>query len=317
MPEQATLPVSAPGGHARPEHSRGRLPRRARRFTRHRSWAYIFAAPAALAIAAGLLYPLGKVIWLSFYSGSLGDLVYVGTANYAGLWQDPVFFQSLFNNIRLLATVPIMAVLALVIALMLNAQVRGWRQYRAIVFLPYILPATAIGLVFSYILERNGVLNTELTQWHLGFLTRDWLGSAASVVPTIGGVIIWQQLGFGVVVFAAALLAVPQELLEAARLDGATGWQIQHQILIPYIRRTIEFFMVIEGITILSSIFTYVFVLTKGGPANASSVLEYYIFNNGFENGALGLASAAVVVLLLMACALVAAYLRLRARGSD
>lgn len=304
------------GGGGKLKH-RVALSRRPRKFTRRRLWAYGFAAPAAIAIAVGLLYPLGKVAWLSFYGGSLGDLVYVGTANYAGLWQDPVFFQSLFNNFRLLLTVPIMTVIALVIALVLNAQVRGWRQYRAIVFLPYILPATAIGLVFSYLLERNGVLNTVLIRWHLGFLARDWLGSAATVVPSIGGVIIWQQLGFGVVVFAAALLAVPQELIEAAMLDGATGWQIQHRILVPYIRRTVEFFLVIEGITILSSIFTYVFVLTKGGPANASSVLEYYIFDNGFENGALGLASAAVVVLLLVACVLIAIYLRLRAREAD
>lgn len=314
-PAARSRPV--PPKEAHPGRSRPLLPHRRRRLALRRVWPYLFAAPAALAIAVGLLYPLGKVVWLSFYSGSLGDLVYVGIANYTGLTEDPVFFQSLFNNLKLLMTVPIMTVLALVIALILNAQVRGWRQYRAIVFLPYILPATAIGLAFSYILEEKGVLNTQLVHWHLGFLARDWLGSAATVVPTIGAVIIWQQLGFGVVVFAAALLAVPQELIEAAVLDGATGWQVQRLILIPSIRRTIEFFLVVEGIAVLSSIFTYVFVLTKGGPADASSVLEYYIFNNGFENGALGLASAAVVVLLLMACVLIAVYLRLRARGSD
>jgi ABC-type sugar transport system permease subunit len=291
--------------------------RRRRGPIRRRLWAYLFVAPAALAIAAGFLYPLAKVVWFSFYSGSLGALSYVGTANYAGLWQDPVFSQSVLNNLKLLTTVPIMTVLALVIALILNAQVRGWRQYRAIVFFPYILPATAIGLVFGYLLERNGVLNTQLRHWQLGWMAKDWLGSAANVVPTIGGVIIWQQLGFGVVVFAAALLAVPQELVEAAKLDGANGWQIQRAILIPYIRRTIEFFIVVEAITVLSSIFTYVFVLTKGGPAEASSVMEYYIFENGFENGAIGVASAAVVVLLLVACVLIGFYLRLRARAAD
>lgn len=284
---------------------------------RRRLWPYLFVAPAAVAIAAGFLYPLVKVVWFSFYSGSPGELSYVGTANYTGLWQDPVFLQSVLNNLKLLTTVPVMTVLALLIALILNAQVRGWRQYRAIVFFPYILPATAIGLVFGYLLERNGVLNTQLRHWHLGWMAKDWLGSAAFVVPTIGGVIIWQQLGFGVVVFAAALLAVPQELVEAARLDGANGWQIQREILIPYIRRTIEFFIVVEAITVLSSIFTYVYVLTKGGPAEASSVMEYYIFENGFENGAIGVASAAVVVLLILACVLIALYLRLRARAAD
>ncbi|HUC17822.1 MAG TPA: sugar ABC transporter permease [Acetobacteraceae bacterium] len=284
---------------------------------RHRLWPYFFVGPAVAAIATGFLYPLAKVVWFSLYSGSLGALSYVGIANYAGLWQDPVFFQSVLNNLKLLTTVPVMTILALSIALILNAQVRGWRQYRAIVFFPYILPATAIGLVFGYLLERNGVLNTQLRSWQLGWLAKDWLGSAANVVPTIGGVIIWQQLGFGVVVFAAALLAVPQELVEAAQLDGANAWQIQRMILIPYIRHTIEFFVVVEAITVLSSIFTYVYVLTKGGPAEASSVLEYYIFENGFENGAIGVASAAVVVLLVLACILIAFYLRLRARATD
>lgn len=282
-----------------------------------RLWPYGFVLPAVLALAAAFLYPLVAVIRFSFYSGSLGNLVYVGTANYEGIWQDPVFIGSLLNNIKLLGTVPIMTVLALIIALILNAQLRGWRQYRAIVFLPYILPATAIGLTFSFLLQENGVLNTQLRSWHLGALAQDWLGSATHVVPTIGSVIIWQQLGFGVVVFAAALLAVPQELIEAARIDGATGWQIQWSILLPQIRRVIEFFVIVEAITVLSAIFTYVYVLTKGGPADSSSVMEYYIFDNGFDNGAIGVASAAVVVLLLLASVLIVIYLRLRARAAE
>ena len=282
-----------------------------------RLWPYGFVAPAVLALAAAFLYPLVAVIRFSFYSGSLGNLIYVGTANYEGLWQDPVFIGSLLNNLKLLLTVPIMTVLALIIALVLNAQLRGWRQYRAIVFLPYILPATAIGLTFSFLLQENGVLNTQLRHWHLGALAQDWLGSATHVVPTIGSVIIWQQLGFGVVVFAAALLAVPQELIEAARIDGATGWQIQWSILLPQIRRVIEFFVIVEAITVLSAIFTYVYVLTKGGPADSSSVMEYYIFNNGFDNGAIGVASAAVVVLLALASVLIVVYLRMRARAAE
>jgi ABC-type sugar transport system permease subunit len=145
----------------------------------------------------------------------------------------------------------------------------------------------------------------------------DWLGSANNVVPTIGGVIIWQQLGFGVVLFAAALLAVPQELIDAARIDGASNWQVQRFILLPYIRRVIEFFMVLEAITVLSSIFAYVFVLTKGGPAKASSVIEYYIFDNGFNNGAIGVASAAVVILLLFVSVLIFIYLQLRRANAE
>ena len=281
------------------------------------AWAYGFILPAACAIGLAFGYPLTRVIRFSFQSGSVGDLTDVGFQNYAWLWEDPVFVRAALNNLKLLISVPIMTALALVIALILNGQVRGWRQYRAIVFLPYILPATAIGLVFSFLLEQSGVLNSLLRSAHLGFLARDWLGSAGNVVPTIGGVIIWQQLGFGVVVFAAALLAVPQELIEAARIDGASNWQIQRLILLPYIRRVIEFFMVLQAITVLSSIFAYVFVLTKGGPANASTIIEYYIFQNGFDNGAIGVASAAVVILLLFVSVLIVIYLRLRQPNAE
>jgi ABC-type sugar transport system permease subunit len=294
-------------------------PRQIRRHFRwsRQGWCYGFALPAACAISLSFGYPLVRVVRFSFQSGSVGDLTDVGFANYAWLWEDPVFIRSALNNLGLLISVPIMTVLALMIALILNGQLAGWRQYRAIVFLPYILPATAIGLVFSYLLEQNGVLNTLLRRAHLGLLTRDWLGSASNVVPTIGSVIIWQQLGFGIVVFAAALLAVPQELVEAARIDGATGWQIQRMILLPHIRRVIEFFVVLEAITVLSSIFAYVFVLTKGGPANASSVVEYYIFQNGFENGAIGVASAAAVILLLFVSIPIVFYLRLRRNSAE
>lgn len=287
-----------------------------RRFPRlragRRAWGYLFTLPAACAIGISFVYPLVRVVRFSFQTGSLDELTEAGFDNYAWLWEDPVFIRSVMNNLKLLIAVPIMTALALIIALILNGQVRGWRHYRAIVFLPYILPATAVGLVFSYLLAGNGVLNTLLRQAHLGALALDWLGSAKQVVPTIGSVIIWQQLGFGIVVFSAALLAVPQELVEAARIDGATSWQIQRLILVPQIRRVIEYFMVIETITVLSSIFAYVFVLTKAGPASASSVVEYYVFQNGFGNGAIGIASAAVVVLLVFVSVLMAVYLRLR-----
>ena len=281
------------------------------------AWAYGFILPAACAISFSFGYPLIRVIRFSFQSGSVDDLTDVGFQNYAWLWEDPVFVHSALNNLKLLISVPIMTALALVIALILNGQIHGWRQYRAIVFFPYILPATAVGLVFSYLLEQSGVLNTLLRSAHLDILAMDWLGSADNVVPTIGGVIVWQQLGFGVVVFAAALLAVPQELIDAARIDGASSWQIQRFILLPYIRRVIEFFMVLQAITVLSSIFAYVFVLTKSGPAKASSIIEYYIFENGFENGAIGVASAAVVILLLFVSVLILIYLQLRRMNAE
>jgi ABC-type sugar transport system permease subunit len=262
-------------------------------------------------------YPIVEVVRYSFYAGSPGNMIYVGTANYTNVVRDPVFVHSVLNNVKLLATVPVMTVLALAVALMLNSRIRGWRQYRAIVFLPYILPATAVGLTFSYLLQRNGVLNGLLGHLGLGALAVDWLGSSRWVIPSIGGVVIWQQLGFGVIVFTAALLSLPVEVSEAARLDGATSWQLQRLILIPQIRGIIEFFIVLEAITVLSQVFNYVYVLTGGGPGNASSVMEFYIWKNGFSLGSIGVASAVAVMLLGVAGVLILFYIRVRARAAQ
>jgi ABC-type sugar transport system permease subunit len=274
----------------------------------------VFVLPAVATIGLVFLYPMVQVIRYSFYAGSTDTMTYVGTANYTNVVHDPVFRQSLLNNLKLLLTVPVMTVIALVVALVLNDRVRGWRQYRAIVFLPYILPATAIGLTFSYLLQRNGVLNTLLRDVGLGGIAFDWLGSANWVVSSIGGVIVWQQFGFGVVVFTAALLALPPEVTEAARLDGASWWQVQRLILMPQIRGIIEFFMVLEAITVLSQVFNYVYVLTGGGPGNASSVMEFYIWKNGFSLGSVGTASTVAVMLLGVAGILIVIYMRVRAR---
>ena len=289
-------------------------PKRVRR--RRAWWAYGYMSPVLIILAVVFGYSFIQVVHYSFYAGSIGSLVYVGTANYRELMSDPQFIHSMFNNFKLLFTVPIVTALALAIALMINTAFRGVRQYRAIIFLPYILPATAMGLSFSYLLQGNGVLDALLTRLHLGFLIHDWLGSPSWVIFSIGGVIVWQQLGFGVVVFSAALLAVPGETVEAARIDGANWWLIQRRILIPQIRRIIEFFVILQAIIVLSSVFTYVYVLTGGGPAYSSSVMEFYVYQNGFENGSIGIASAGAVVLLAIASVFIALYLWVRIRAT-
>ena len=293
-------------------------PRIASRLRRFRpGWAHAFLLPALAAIGLCFLFPLVVVIRDSFYGGSVADLVPVGLDNYRFVFEDPVFWQSLLNNLKLFATVPITTVLALLIALVLNDRIRGWRQYRAVVFLPFILPSTVIGLTFSFVLALNGTLNTILHDIGLGFLAHDWLGTSQWAIPSIGGVVIWQQLGFGVVVFSAALLALPPEVTEAARIDGASWSQIQRRILIPQIRGIIEFFMVLQAITVLSQVFNYVYVLTNGGPGTSSSVLELYIWKNGFALGAIGTAATVSVMLLALATILIAIYMRLRTRHAD
>lgn len=277
----------------------------------------MFVLPAIAALGFGFVYPLVTVVRNSFYAGTFYELQYVGLGNFSALLQDDVFIRSLTNNLRLLLTVPVMTVLALLIAVVLHDGVRGWRVHRSAVFLPYILPAAGIGLAFGALLQFNGAFNQAVRGLGLGFLAQDWLGSPDLAIWSVGGVVVWQQLGFGVVVFLAALLSLPQEVVEAARLDGASWWQLQTQVQIPQLRSTIEFFVVTEAITVLSWVFTYVYVLTGGGPANASSVMEFYIWRNGFAQGTVGLANAAAVVVLVLAGVLIAVYLRLRRPPED
>jgi ABC-type sugar transport system permease subunit len=304
-------------GELEPRASPGPWQARRTRRRRRSLWPYAFVLPTLAMLGLVFAYPLVTVVRDSFYAGSPSQLIWVGGANYRNVLHDPVFLRSVANNLRLLVTVPVMTALALAIALFLDEGIRGWRQYRAVVFLPYVLPATAIGLSFSYLLQRNGVLNTILRSLGLGAFALDWLGSAKVVMASIGGVVIWQQLGFGVVVFTASLLALPREVTEAALIDGAGWWQLRRRVILPQIREIIEFFMVLEAITVLSWVFNYVYVLTGGGPGDASSVMEFYIWKNGFSLGSIGVAATVAVLLLGMAGILIFVYFRLRVRHAE
>lgn len=280
-------------------------------------WPYLFVLPAVAALVFGFLLPLVSVVRNSLYAGTFYELRYVGLSNFEALAHDDVFVRALANNLRLLLTVPVMTLLALLVAVVLHDGVRGWRVHRGAVFLPYILPAAGIGLAFGALLQFNGALNQALRGLGLGFLAQDWLGSPQLSIWSVGGVVVWQQLGFGVVVFLAALLSLPTEVVEAARLDGVSWWQLQTRVQIPQLRGTVEFYVVTEAIVVLSWVFTYVYVLTGGGPANSSNVMEFYIWRNGFAQGSVGLANAAAVVVLALAAVLIAVYLRVRRAPED
>ena len=259
-------------------------------------------------------FPLVQVVRDSFYAGNFDSPIWVGLDNYKGVLSDPEFRTSILNNMKLLLAVPVMLALGLAIALVLNDRIRGMRQYQAIVFLPYVLPATAIGIAFSFLLQGNGVLNTALRKLHLGALAHDWLGNSHLAIVSVGGLVVWQQFGFAVVVFLAALLALPPETAEAARIDGAGWWQLQLRILVPQIRPIIELLTVIQVITVLSWVFNYVYVLTSGGPGYASSVMELYIWRS-FSQGANGTAASVAVMLFGMASVLIGLSLWVRRRA--
>jgi len=268
--------------------------------TRNKWTPYLYVLPVVILILFIFVYPLVSIFRYSLISQQGEKEVFVGLANFKFISSDFIFWKALQNNLTLLLTVPILTILSLLVAISLYERVRGWRIYRSLIFMPFVLPSVVIGVVFIYLLEKDGIINTILRSIGLGALALDWLGKTSMALPTLMGIITWRELGFGVVLLLAAMLALPEELNEAAKLDGANWFQEHIFVTIPQLKPVLTFFIVNEAITMISWVFGYVYVVTGGGPGFATTVLELYIWKYAFAYRAYGVASAVAVILLLI-----------------
>lgn len=276
---------------------------------------YLLVAPAFVLILLVFAYPIVRILVESFLSPTAQRGTAVGLANFAFVLGDPIFWQGARNNLFLLGGVPLLTVLALLFAVVLFDRIRGWRIYRTLVFTPYILAVPVIGTTFGYLYGFNGIVNTLLREVGAPGLAQDWLGNAKLVTPSILSVIIYREVGFGVMLFLARMASIREELYEAAMLDGAGWWARLRYVTIPQLRTVIGFFVIIELITMLSWVFAYVYSMTGGGPGFASNVLELYIWKNAFAYHAVGTASAVAVLLLVATSVLI--VLQMLIRGDE
>ncbi len=250
--------------------------------------------PALAALALVFVYGIYRLVREALYRKEQ----FVGLENIQIVFEDPLFRTSIGHNLRLLLALPLMVVVALVLAILLFEGLRGWRAHRFFLFLPYILPIPVVGLVFAQILTFNGALNSALRGAGLDFLAQDWLGSTTYALWSVGAVIVWKELGFGIILFLARLLSLPNDVFEAAQVDGAGFWRTHIKITIPLLLPIISFYVVIVAITLLSWVFNYVFVMTSGGPGDATQVAETYIYQTATNFNAPFLAAGAAVILL-------------------
>jgi len=277
---------------------------------------FLFLAPALVVLLLVFGYPIYRLLVMSLQRVSGGKVFFSGLNNFQIVFQDGDFIQAVQHNLILLICVPIMVIAALFLAILLFERIRGWQFYRTTLFLPYLLPITVVGLVFSYIFQLSGVLNDILNALGLQFLALDWLGSTKLALPTLMFVIVWKEMGFGVILFLARLMSVEEELFDAAKIDGANWWQLQLNITIPQLSTVIEFFTVISVVTMLSWVFNYVYVMTGGGPGHATTVTELYIYLMAFQYNRLNLAAAVSVLMLLVVGVFIFLELYLRDRSS-
>ncbi|MER3410749.1 MAG: sugar ABC transporter permease [Thermoleophilia bacterium] len=287
-------------------------PRRRRRLRLGRVEPLVWIAPALAVVLFVFGYSIVDLVKRSFeYKGR-----WVGLDNFRLTVEDPVFQTALSHNGRLLLAVPVLVLLSLLISVLLFEGLRGWRFHRWAVFLPYVLPIPVVGVIFGQLLQLNGVLNRILRAAGLDALALDWLGQPRWALWTMTGVIVWKELGFGVILFLARLLSVPAEIFEAARTDGARFFRLHRRITVPQLAGVIAFYVVVESITMVSWVFNYVYVMTngQGGPGDSTQVTELYIYQNAFQFDAPEIAAAAATILFAATLVLIVLFFRVQRR---
>ena len=267
---------------------------------------YLFLLPAAFFLVVFMAYPLVDAILLSLkrWNGAT-PATWVGLRNYRLLLHDEIFWLSLKHTLYFTgAVVVLQTTIPLLVANLVNSGIRGGSVFRAIYFMPVIISLAITGLLWSMILEPNfGMLNEMLRNLGLKQWTRLWLADRELVIPSIIFISVWQSLGFYLVIFFAALQSVPEDLYEAASIDGANAWHRFRHVTIPMLRGTIIVVIVLNTINGIK-VFDQVWVMTAGGPNHASETLGTYLYRIAFgamgsSNPRLGYATAIAIVILL------------------
>jgi raffinose/stachyose/melibiose transport system permease protein len=239
---------------------------------------------------------------------------FVGLQNYRDALADPVFLGSLRHvMVILLLSLAVQLPFALGLAVLLNQRIRGRAALRLLFFLPYVLSEVITAVVFRLLLQPDGLLDRTLETVGLGAFTRLWLADPDVVLFTVFVVVSWKYFGFHMILYLAGLQQIPRELHEAAALDGASHAQAFRHVTLPLLGPTIRISVFLSIIGSLQ-LFDMVWVLTGGGPVNASNTMAVYMIDRGFERSQFGYGSAVAVIVFLIAFVFALAYQRFALR---
>lgn len=284
----------------------------ARKRSRPINWTPFFFL--VIPVVLFLMWVIGPMIYSFYLSLTNWDGIaapkFIGLRNYARLFDDPIFYTALFNNIKWLVsfiTVPV--VLGLGLAMALNGDIPGTRGIKAAIYSPYILAPVVVGLIWGWIYQpAQGLLNTTLRGAGLGFLAGGWLSDPALVTWCIITAALWRQVGYVMTLYLAGLQGVDPSLVDASKVDGCTPWQTFRHVILPLLNPVTVVVVVISVIDSLRS-FDLVFIMTRGGPGNASTVLANFMYIEAFNNYKMGYGAAIAVVLFLISAVFIFIYL--------
>lgn len=259
---------------------------------------YLFLLPAGIVLLIFFFIPFFQTIGLSFfdYSNNIYHPDFTGIQNYIKILHNPIFYKVMWNTvIYLIVAVPILAIVPLFLAILINQKIRGITLYKILIYLPVIVSIVVAAIAFKWLYAQQGILNYILSIFHINAI--GWLTAPKYAIYSVIFVTIWKGIGYYMMIYLAALMSVPKELYEACDIDGAGFLRKHLTVTVPHIMPTIALVTTISSISAMK-IFAEIYVMTKGGPLNSTKTIVYYIYEKAFENLDLGYASAMAVILL-------------------
>lgn len=280
---------------------------RKKTFEKNEEWdAWRLLTPLMILMVIFILIP----VMSNFYTSlTQWDLIsppkFVGFKNFITTVKDKQFFMSLKNSLILITYIPAGTFLPILLAAFLKEGLPGWGIFRTILYLPNVMGGVLVAILYKTFLRPDGPFNTVLINLGLGFMAKNWLGDTSQAIHTIGLLTILGGIGFGCIFFIAAMSSIDNSLYDAAVIDGASWWKTFIHITLPSIRFSIEFFLVLQFITIFARMFGMIYNITYGGPGFSTYTFEFGVYIQGFKQYRYGVASAWSVILFFF-CSIIA-----------
>jgi putative chitobiose transport system permease protein len=269
---------------------------------RFRATPYLFLLPAVALIGVFVVYPIVAVIYYSFTDYDIvRPPVWIGLGNYAKVFADKTFWLALTHSLIYLVVTPILITLSIGLAIVVNRKLRGITIYRALYFVPAVSGSIAIGLSWRFLFDRTGFINSILQSLGIIHEPIQWLATPSLVLPIAMLLTIWAGIGYYSVIFLAGLQNIPEELYDAARIDGCNDLQKHWHVSLPGLRPQIVFVGVISSLAALK-VFDEIYVLTNktGGILDSGVTMVFYLWRQAFQLQHAGYAAAIAIVLLAL-----------------
>ena len=279
---------------------------------------YLFLAPALTVLGLTVFWPAIQALYLSFTSYGFDVTqppLWIGLDNFRELLGDRTFWITVKNTLLyLIGVVPLLAILPLLLAILVNQKLRGMRWFRVAYYTPVVISMVVAGIAWRWLYAENGFFNQILIGLGLTESGIPWLTSPALAMPSVMVVTIWKGLGYYMVIYLAGLQTIPPDLYEAAAIEGSDGWRKHWDITFPLMRPYIFLVTVISAIA-ATKVFEEIYIMTQGGPLNSSKTIVYYVYELAFQE--LELSYACTVGLALFLVILALSILRLMSDRSE